>query len=353
MSPDHDASDQRQAIWSDYWKQGSLHSLCGSFAGNYEGRIRAFWLETFSPLVPAHRIIDLCTGNGALPQLLCATRPEAMPRIDAVDLADIAPDWLRAAPQACRTAIDFHGGVRTEALPFRDRSFDLVVSQYGLEYTRIEPSLAEVARVIKPGGRIALILHHAQSRLADVAGEEVRLIDWLLQDTGFMDAAAAIYPFMAMVAAGQQAQLRNDPRASTARDGFNAAMQSLQRVADESPVPDLLLETRDFAAAQIDGLLRSRHRAEAARSAHEARVAELRAVAFRHRELTSHALTEDGIAGLAAKLSEHGFTSVAHAPIHHQAHLMGWTLQGALGQSSCSRASPEKVSSDISPSPLP
>ena len=43
-------------------------------------------------------------------------------------------------------------------LPFADESFDLVVSQYGLEYAGAE-AFAEAGRIVKPGGRLHALVH--------------------------------------------------------------------------------------------------------------------------------------------------------------------------------------------------
>jgi len=60
-----------------------------------------------------------------------------------------------------------------EQLPFPDASFDLVCSRYSAHHwTRLEAALAEMRRVLKPGGHLMLI---------DVQGEEDALVDSHLQ----------------------------------------------------------------------------------------------------------------------------------------------------------------------------
>ena len=48
---------------------------------------------------------------------------------------------------------------RAEALPFADASFDRVVSRVSLPYSHLPSALAEIRRVLRPGGRLWMSLH--------------------------------------------------------------------------------------------------------------------------------------------------------------------------------------------------
>lgn len=53
-----------------------------------------------------------------------------------------------------------------EELPFRDSSFDIVTAMGVLHHTpNIDKAIAEIYRVLKPGGRVALMLYHKNSIL--------------------------------------------------------------------------------------------------------------------------------------------------------------------------------------------
>src|SRR3546814_19411570 len=97
--------------------------------------------------------------------------------------------------------------------------------------------------------------HHAESRLAQVAREELRLADSLLRPAGFLDDLEAIAPWIrqATTAEGREA-LRDDTSAHRARDAFNRGMQSLAAEAAASPFPDLLEEARSFSAQALASL---------------------------------------------------------------------------------------------------
>jgi SAM-dependent methyltransferase len=325
--PDHSPSnDHRRTAWSRYWKQDVLHSLPGSFAGNYAGGIGRFWQQQFESLDASHRVLDIATGNGAIPQLVCKACSTGMPRVDAIDLAEVAPDWLASQSLQCRQALHFHAGVSAEALPFPDASFDLVTSQYGIEYCDAARAVPELARVLKPGGRVALLLHHRDSRLAEVAREEQRLTDWLLQAAGFLDRLDAIIPWVAQAASAEgRERLRVDPAANRAREDFNHAMQALAGEAAASPFPDLLEEARAFSAQAL-GALQGASAADILSHCRDYRES-LRDARLRYAELCACAMDEDMMMAFAKRLAANGLVDIVHAPIRHEnGMLMGWTL---------------------------
>ena len=101
---------------------------------------------------PGERILDLSTGTGWTSRLVAR-------RGATVVGADIARDLLAAARTRAREqglAIDYQVG-DAESLPFADGEFDAVISTFGVMFaSRQEAAAAELARVCRKGGRIAL-----------------------------------------------------------------------------------------------------------------------------------------------------------------------------------------------------
>ncbi len=236
----------RRDAWSDYWASGRLHSCATSFQGNYAGAIGGFWRAALSSL-PAHsRVLDLATGNGAVPALLWELHRGAVD-VDAVDMAHVAPTWLAAEHGA---SIRFHPGVDMEALPFADGSFDCVTSQFGFEYARRQPALAEACRVLADGGGLHLVLHHQRSRLVQVGREEISHHQHLAAPEGLLAAAHEVLPVLAAVRAGRPP----DSAAVQARERYNRALAELAAIAGRSSAPDLLLETRQAVHGLLAGV---------------------------------------------------------------------------------------------------
>lgn len=107
-------------------------------------------------LKPGETVLDVGSGAG-IDSLLAAQRVGPAGAVTGVDMT---PEMLerarRHAAEAGLTNVQFVDGLMEE-LPFADHSFDVVISNGVLNLsTRKGRALAEMFRVLKPGGRIAL-----------------------------------------------------------------------------------------------------------------------------------------------------------------------------------------------------
>lgn len=100
-------------------------------------------------------VLDVACGSGAVVRALDArlARPT---RISGADLSAAMIEEARNHPASGRHKIDF-AVAPAEAMPFTDASFDLVLCQQGLQFFPDKPgALAEMRRLTRPGGRLAL-----------------------------------------------------------------------------------------------------------------------------------------------------------------------------------------------------
>lgn len=115
---------------------------------------------------PGMRVLDLASGTGDLARAM-ARRAGSKGH---VVLADINDQMLRVGRDRAIDAGELNGlewcQCDAESLPFPDASFDRVTIGFGLRnVTRKERALAEMHRVLKPGGR-ALILEFSKPTTA-------------------------------------------------------------------------------------------------------------------------------------------------------------------------------------------
>lgn len=114
--------------------------------------------EQILPLVDRHlagagRVLDVGCGEGQVARRVGALGADLVVGVDPT-AAQLAVARARGGgPQYARAG--------AEALPWTDRAFDAVVVCLVLEHIDpFEPAVAEIARVLAPGGRFVLLLNH-------------------------------------------------------------------------------------------------------------------------------------------------------------------------------------------------
>ena len=131
---------------ADVWSGASYERLAETFAPIHDRVVAALALE------PGTRVLDVACGTGGV--ALRAARAGA----DVVGI-DISADQLakaRRAADAEGLAVGFDEGDCQE-LPYADAEFDAVVSAFGAIFAPDhERTAAELARVCRPAGRLAL-----------------------------------------------------------------------------------------------------------------------------------------------------------------------------------------------------
>lgn len=173
--------------WDNYWKRGALHSCISASDKQKQKEIDDFWTGLYAQFPDEIASLDIGTGNGLLPSLAVtyANRQEYGWEIHGVDLADIDP--VRDVPEAqdILDQVNFQGRIAAEDLPFEAGYFDLVTSQYAIEYSDMSRSIPEMARVLKPGGIFCAVLHSHKSLVVSQNNENAREAKYLLESDIF------------------------------------------------------------------------------------------------------------------------------------------------------------------------
>ncbi len=101
-----------------------------------------------------HNILDVGSGAGQIAKhLLKYADPEAR-----ITCCDLSPEMLRRARNRLKSHLPSHVAADLSSLPFADESFDCITCGYVLEHLpEARPGLAEMARVLRPGGRMLLL----------------------------------------------------------------------------------------------------------------------------------------------------------------------------------------------------
>ena len=139
-------------------------------SGDYPQMVETFLLPVGQSLVDAagitegQKVLDVAAGTGN------ASVPAAQ-RGAQVTASDLTPDLLAAGakrPDAQGLPIEWVEA-DAENLPFEDESFDVVMSAIGVMFAPFhERSSAELVRVCKPGGTIALLSWTPEGMIGDL-----------------------------------------------------------------------------------------------------------------------------------------------------------------------------------------
>lgn len=149
----------RVSDWDAYWRNA------GSVAEHKDGgprdeALERFWLKFFTQVSPpphtGTRLLDIACGNGAVVRFARAVS-------EPVENSGLYIYGLDESPAALEVMCKRYPGsfgIAADAalLPFQNDVFDLVTSQFGVEYAGPE-AVNEAARVITPAGIFAAVLH--------------------------------------------------------------------------------------------------------------------------------------------------------------------------------------------------
>ncbi len=143
--------------WDAFWRAREK-AVPRTDPGAQDRAPAEFWKTFFENEVEVSqelRLIDVACGNGAV----TAIAMEAG-RAAAANLIAHCVDYSASAVEEVRKCFPQVEGVACDAreLPYVDCSFDLVVSQFGIEYAGIE-AFEEAARLVNATGTLAAIIH--------------------------------------------------------------------------------------------------------------------------------------------------------------------------------------------------
>lgn len=176
-------SDDAKA-WGDFWAKntggkngGPNNSTDGGgclpdrWAAIEEAQQES-WRGFVADLPQEAALLDLATGDGRVLRWMRAVRGDL-----ALKGIDLAPE-LPSAPEGTETL----GGIAMEKLPFEADSFDAAVSQFGFEYGDTVKVAAEMARVLKKGGKVGLMVHRGDGPILEHNAKRRAEIGWALDE---------------------------------------------------------------------------------------------------------------------------------------------------------------------------
>ncbi|WP_255353978.1 MULTISPECIES: class I SAM-dependent methyltransferase [Microbulbifer] len=141
--------------WDTYWK-GTRQSSTYKEGETESHVLTRQWREGFEGLeYQAVRMLDIASGYGIVAQMATSAFGDRPHEITCIDISEAALDAIKGKIPSVKTqACD------ASKLPFEDSSFNLITSQFGIEYAG-EKAFLEACRVLEPEGTLMVIAHLA------------------------------------------------------------------------------------------------------------------------------------------------------------------------------------------------
>ena len=231
----------------DLWEANAAWWIEGFTEGadaEYEEQILPMAAEH---LAGATRVLDVGTGEGQIARL-------AM-KGGAAQVVGIDPTWAQLEVAHRRGGGPTYARAGAADLPFPDASFDAVVACLVFEHiNQVDQALAEVGRVLAPGGRFLFFLNHPllqtpgsgwiDDQTLDPPEQYWRIGPYLIEDASLEEVEKDVFiPFI------------HRPL-SRYVNALLAAGLTLRRMEEPAPPPGFIARAEEYAdAATIPRLL--------------------------------------------------------------------------------------------------
>jgi ubiquinone/menaquinone biosynthesis C-methylase UbiE len=293
--------------WSQFWSQGFITTFGASLSNNYTGSVKAFWTQLFSSLDTSASILDVATGNGAVATMAaaCGQLQGKHFSVHATDKADINPKIKALNDQDIeyRRTVTFHANTPCEQLPFQDASFDIVSSQFGIEYSNLSISIPEVSRVLKTHGSFLALIHFSESPLVKQAIKELVVYQQALDKTDLFDVNTQYFSLM------QTPKNINSLVIKQQAKKLNQTMNSfIERYRTEQPAQEIFNAIVQLTKKHAKSSLKKKL------SAFEACRQNYSLARQRLTDMADASLNSDDVTELKTKATATGFTSVNIEP---------------------------------------
>ena len=146
--------------------------------------LTAFWQDIFTAMPAETKIIDFACGAGSV---LMQAQAAGLSNLTGLDVSQNAIDMLKSK----MPSVEGHVGY-VDNTSFDASSFDLVVSQFGVEYAgssaNIVQAIKEMTRLLRPEGKIVLVTHIQNGAIAQGCQRSLEQIA-LVDQSGFFKSA--------------------------------------------------------------------------------------------------------------------------------------------------------------------
>jgi ubiquinone/menaquinone biosynthesis C-methylase UbiE len=305
--------------WSVFWRQGHSTTFGDYFKHGYDGAVASWWKSHVEALGDNASVLEVGCGNCSLLPVFAQSGKRG--RYIGVDLASVEiSEIARAGLDESGIEVVLHGETPAEEVPEEDASVDIVASVFGIEYSDLERSLAEVQRVLKQGGKLVTLLHHDASVVTSMSRRA-------LDEYDEQDLESVIAALLTISTARDEtadlSKLKNNPDAEKAREEINRLAEKYLSNTDPDTANATMFELMTNALKFFKMMGAS---SEERQRFIESLGSEHRASRERFDQMVRVALDQGGVEQLEVKLADLGFTNTRVDVIHTNNEILAWEL---------------------------
>lgn len=239
-------SDEPAPTGGNLWEEHARWWIDGFTEGADPEYVEQIMPMAAAELVGASRVLDVGCGDGQVTRLAARTAAVAV---------GVDPTWNQITVAAARGGGPAFARAEAAHLPFADATFDAVVACLVFEHIDdVDEAIAEVARVLEPGGVFAFFLNHPllqtpgsgwiDDQILDPPEQYWRIGPYLVEEVSIEEVEHGVHiPFI------------HRPLSRYVNALADAGL-FVERMAEPSPPPGFLARATEYAdAATIPRLL--------------------------------------------------------------------------------------------------
>ncbi len=142
--------------WNNFWQPTGKETKLSDI-GSQDDSLESFWLQAFKvAIVPSKKtkLLDLASGYGQVIQLAnLANRASDCLETHSIDISPSALQQINIQSPNTYTVC-----ANLNAIPYKDASFDIVTSQFGVEYAGLS-AISSALRLVNETGKIIWVCH--------------------------------------------------------------------------------------------------------------------------------------------------------------------------------------------------
>ena len=209
--------------WDKYWHGTGTTSAFSAGGASHPG-LQVVWSDFFLALkgrFTPPRVLDLATGNGAVVESALLQLQAESPLVTCVDISESAiRNVVSRFPEVMGVVSD------ASSIPLESQGYDIVTSQFGVEYAGPD-AIAEAARLVAKGGALGLVMHIENGSIHKECESSLAAIE-ATRDSNFVALATDLFR-------NGFAAVRGADRApyDAAGTRFAPAVAAVEKVMDE------------------------------------------------------------------------------------------------------------------------